>query len=92
MAHDQGFQFMLYLEEQSKENTIWRIAKPEICKPDLKIFGCNFLPFHLNAQVPAREVLWVLTVLYNSTVTNTKLSSVHALQENGLEHNHSSKI
>lgn len=88
MTHDQDFQFMLYLEEHSKENTVWRIAKPEICKPDCKIFSCNFLRSNLNAQVPARELLEVLAVLYNSTITNIKWSSVHALQESSSEHNH----
>lgn len=56
MAHDQDFQFTLYLEEHSEENTAWRIAKLEICKPDCKIFGCNFLSSRLDAQVPAREI------------------------------------
>lgn len=92
MAHDQDFQFMLYLEEPSEENTVWGIAKREICKPDCKIFGCNFLPFHLNAQLPAREILEVLTVLHFSAITNIKWSSIHALQESGSEHSHYSKI
>lgn len=88
MTHGQDFQFMLYLEEHSKENTVWRIAKPEICKTDCKIFGCNFLHSNLNAQVPAREILEVLAVLYSSTVTNIEGNSVPALQESSSEHNH----
>lgn len=79
---------MMYLEEHSVENTVRRIAKPEICKPYFKNFSCNFLAFHLNAWVPGKELLYLLAVVYNCTIINIKSSSVHALQESGLQHNH----
>lgn len=78
---------MMYLEEHSLENTVQRIAKPEICKPDFKIFSCNFLAFHLNARVPTKEVSYAQAVVRNCAIINTKSGSIYALQESSLEHN-----
>lgn len=63
---------MMYLEEHSVENTVRRIAKPEICKTDFKIFSCDFPAFQLNAWVATEELLYLLAVVYSWSVINIK--------------------